>query len=295
MNLTRVAMAWDSGCRSGTLSHGKGRAQRARLEFRRFARSLGPSIGIHSSGWSERRRIHSPLAQRWRRDFACLPRFSPSFSLASSLFFSLTHSISVHGVPQNITRSRHSFFTVDRRREPRDNNGGEERFATAITLTGERGAFLPLLSLLLHSVPFARSPRGWQKSRSGQSLVTFRSRGTDRPRLFLPSVSLPPVLCLLLSLILSLSLYILPHYFVSLHVPSTGRSCSPLLRLAMVPCLPRAFLARSLYTGHPSLSPFTPPPRRLRVSDSKTRSGISLPSRRAPLAVASRRSRLLPL
>lgn len=37
----RVAMAWDSGRRSGTLSHGKGRAQRARLEFRRFARSLG--------------------------------------------------------------------------------------------------------------------------------------------------------------------------------------------------------------------------------------------------------------
>lgn len=92
----------------------------------------------------------------------------------------------------------------------------------------------------------------------------------------------------------SLSLYILPRYFVSLHVPSTGRSCSPLLRLATVPCLPRAFLAQSLYTGHPSFPPFTPPPRRLRDSDSKTRSGISLPSRRAPLAVASRRSRLLP-
>lgn len=67
-----------------------------------------------------------------------LRAFRDSPRLFFSLSLSLTHSISVHGVPQNITRSRHSFFTVDRRREPRDNNGEEERFATAITLTGER-------------------------------------------------------------------------------------------------------------------------------------------------------------
>lgn len=58
--------------------------------------------------------------------------------LFPSLFLSRSISVLRHGVPQNITRSRHSFFTVDRRRGPRDNNGGEERFATTITLTGER-------------------------------------------------------------------------------------------------------------------------------------------------------------
>jgi len=63
------------------------------------------------------------------------------------------------GRPRNIIRSRHSFFTVDRRRGPRDNNGGEERFATAITLaardgewglrSGGRGEGLELFLLLL--------------------------------------------------------------------------------------------------------------------------------------------------
>ena len=75
----------------------------------------------------------------------------PLLSRPLSLSFSLARSISVllHGVPQNITRSRHSFFTVDRRRGPRDNNSGEERFATAITLTGERReSFLLFCSLL---------------------------------------------------------------------------------------------------------------------------------------------------
>lgn len=135
--------------RSGTLSHGKGRARQARLEFRRSARSpaLGPpSIGIHYPGWSERKgsilpRPSRPAAATASAGFCVPPRFpilvsSPILSL--SLLLARSISVLRHGVPQNITRSRHSFFTVDRRRGPRDNNGGEERFATAITLTGER-------------------------------------------------------------------------------------------------------------------------------------------------------------
>lgn len=184
-------MPWDSGRRSGTLSHGKGRARRAgalRIPPLR-SQSLARSIDRDSQF-----RVVGAAAER----FILL---SPNgggggggILHAFSLFLSLSHSTSVHGIPQNITRSRHSFFTVDRRREPRDNNGGEERFATAITLRRrERRAFL-FSPFPLHSIPFARSlarlEGGRRVGRSGQSLVTFRSRGTDRPRLFLSPVHL---------------------------------------------------------------------------------------------------------
>lgn len=145
-------MPWDSGRRSGTLSHGKGRARRrARLEFRRSARSPArprPAIDRDSQfRVVGAERIHPPpsippsgggggsIHGILRATEISHP---PFFFFSLSLSFSRSISVLRHGVPQNITRSRHSFFTVDRRRGPRDNNGGEERFATAITLTGER-------------------------------------------------------------------------------------------------------------------------------------------------------------
>lgn len=180
----RHAVPWDSGRGSGTLSHGKGSAQRARLEFRRFARPLARSLarsfarslarrprrsGFTSSGWSERRGsdpsthpahgIHS----RW---ILCACEISPCSARLPLFYFRPSSS---RGRPRNITRSRHSFFTVDRRRGPRDNNGGEERFATAITLTAtgreveDTPPSLPAPPFVLQSVPLARSPRGWQK------------------------------------------------------------------------------------------------------------------------------------
>lgn len=90
----RVAVPWDSGRPSDTLSHGKGRARQARLEFRRSARSpvLGsPSIGIHSSGWSERRGsiLPRPTAAAASTGF-CMPlRFPILLSLSLSLSLSL--------------------------------------------------------------------------------------------------------------------------------------------------------------------------------------------------------------
>lgn len=198
---------------------------------------------------------------------------------AFSLFLSLSHSTSVHGIPQNITRSRHSFFTVDRRREPRDNNGGEERFATAITLRRrERRAFL-FSPFPLHSIPFARSlarlEGGRRVGRSGQSLVTFRSRGTDRPRLFLSPVHLASsftlcvCVCSTFRFSFSLTSFLLPPVFClapcAVYRP-LAHSCSPSRYGSGA--LPRA----SLYTGHPSFSLRVPPPLAptLRDSDSKT-------------------------
>lgn len=112
-------------------------------------------------------RLHVPLTVGIHGGFCVPPRFPPVPRVSLSSIF----RPSSRGRPRNITRSRHSFFTVDRRRGPRDNNGGEERFATAITLTAtgreveeeDTPPSLPAPPFVFHSVPLARSPRGWQK------------------------------------------------------------------------------------------------------------------------------------
>lgn len=144
----------------------------------------------------------------------------------------------------------------------------------------------------------ARSPRGWQESRSGRLVISHFPKQRHRQAAALPPVrpaSLPPV-PRSPTLSLSFSLYILSRCFVPLCVPSTGRSRSPLFSVSLRGSVLSSYLSRttvSIPATLPSL-PHPAPARRLRDSDSETRSGISLPSRRAPSAVASRRSRLLP-
>lgn len=124
----RHAVPWDSGRGSGTLSHGKGSAPAARLEFRRFVRSVArtfaPSLarrraaahrsGFTGSGWSERREdpvrpFRSATRQYQRR----ILRASeiPPVPRIRWLSFSLTISVLRHAAGREISLARDTHFS----------------------------------------------------------------------------------------------------------------------------------------------------------------------------------------
>lgn len=164
---------------------------------------------------------------------------------------------------------------------------------------------LPAPPFLLHSVPLTRSPRGWQKSRSGRLVISHFPKQRHRQAAALPPD--PPVPRHSLFLFLSLSLpllvvrtisllhCILSRCFVPLRVPSipVAARCSSLSLLLSFSLSPQDSVPLSHHvlstSGHPSCSP----PSRSGYETPRP-GAVSLPSRRAPSAVASRRSRLLP-
>lgn len=120
----------------------------------------------------------------------------------------------------------------------------------------------------------ARSPRGWQESRSGRLVISHFPKQRHRQAAALPPVrpaSLPPVPRsppppLALSLSLFLSLCILSRCFVPLRVPSTGRSRSALFSVSPRDSVPSSCLSRTTVSTPATLPsrPHPAPARRLR-------------------------------